>query len=643
MHKILVNTHKESNINILKARDYFFDKARFVNNRLRKVCLLAPIVVSVLGMFAVPVLKTFSQEFLAQWLEEYLDVLVGCIAIAAFVIDFYFQNQVEDNLSKSNALREMYDVKVLDIVPNDFYYHYTEEQMAEYLQTAKYVKDSSKYEVWYREIFSKNNAANAICAMMDNIIYTYHVYTENMKWHLYQLLGVFVLFAFYCAAHVSGGEYFAIVNPFVLFLALFDYIKDTIDGFFVSKDLAQKNRELKETVVSKADMFLSGQHDKTLLLRCVQDVVIDNREKGLFIPKYIRDKFLKNDSMYYRDLDLVKRVFWGKDVEMPRYAKDFEICSVEDEDRLITLESIHRELVGMLEDVKACLERNQLSFLLDGGTLIGAYRKTENQGFLQWDDDIDITVKSSEVEQIKEVLKRELGDKYDIQDYYNEDSYSPRLAAFRIRQKNTRSMVCEKDSELYELYKSRGLFIDVYAFCPILSCRWVDALYRYLFIHLLNKRIRKVEADWKFGREHGEPEPDSAEQVCASKALAKFQRLKERYIKRAQWYIRHAKNEKYVAYEPFYIYDLKKAGPYILTKDIYGEEAKGMFEGKEYAIPSNSAAVLSAYYGKKWHISPFLGLEDLVVDGELVYSKTEFDASNYKHLKKVSVYGEKIG
>ena len=138
MHKILVNTHKESNINILKARDYYFDKARFINNRLRKACLLGPIVVSVFGMFAVPIMRTFSLEFLAQWCENYLDVFVGCIAIATFVIDFLLKNKVDTYLSKSNALRELYDVKVLEIVPNDFYYHYTKQEINEYLKTAQY-------------------------------------------------------------------------------------------------------------------------------------------------------------------------------------------------------------------------------------------------------------------------------------------------------------------------------------------------------------------------------------------------------------------------------------------------------------------------------------------------------------------------
>lgn len=628
MHKILRNTHKESNINILKARDYYFDKARFTNNRLRKACLLGPIIVSVLGTFSVPILRFFGQEYLAQLVEQYLDFGVGCIAVIAFLIDFFLKNGVEENLSKSNSLREMYDVKVLGIAENSFYYNYTQEETNSFLQKATYVKDSDKYEVWYREIFSESDFANAVCAMMDNIIYTYYVYTENMKQHFNKLLCICVAFIAYCINYAVGFEFLAIVNPFILFLAFFDYVKDLIDSYFVSKDLAQKNRELKDNVMNKGIEHLAEGQDEKLILRCIQDVIIDNREKGLFISKSVRNKFLDNDCIYYKELDQVKKLFWGKNVSMPQYASDFEICSLEDENKLVTLESIHKELTKMLEDVKSCLDRHQLTFLLDGGTLIGACRESNNYGFLQWDDDIDIAIKSCDAERIMQVLMEELGEKYDIQNYYNEENYSPRLAAFRIRQKNDVSKVCEKDSELYEIYKSRGLFIDVYAYTPILRNQWIDAIYRRTFIHPLNKKIRQVEAEWKYGKN---PE----------KTLAQFQDLKRKYINRAKWYMKHAKNEEYVSYEPFYIYDLKNPGPYIKTEDIYGVKVKGKFEGKEYDIPSDSDAVLKAFYGENWIKSPFLSIFDLTENEEVIYSKAKFDASCYKHLKKVSIYGEK--
>lgn len=624
MHKILVNTHKESNINILKARDYYFDKARFINNRMRRICLWGPIILSVTGMVIGFIIRICMKDSLAQFWDNYLDILVGCFSIFAFVTDFFLVNKVSENLSKSNALRELYDVRVLDIVPNEFFYHYTEQEINSFIEMSKYVKDNDKYEVWYREIFSKNDFANAICAMMDNVIYTYHVYTENMKQHLWKLLVTFLLFGIYCLVYATGRVLFLSINPFVLFLSIFDYIKEIIDGLFTSKDLVQNNKALKESIISNSEELLASQ-DKKIILRCIQDVIIDNRENGLFISKSVRNKFLNNDCVYYKELDYVKQIFWGNHVEKPQYASEFEICTVEDEEVLINFEMIHTELREMLKDISDCLRESQISFMLDGGTLLGAFRKTNNQCFLQWDDDIDISIKSSDVKRIKELIDKKYSDKYEIQDYYNEESYSPRLATFRIRQKNSVSIICEKDSELFELYSKRGLFIDVYAYCPILGCRWLDAIYRILFIHPLNKKIRRIETEWKVGHN---PE----------KTFIRFKKIKMKYIERANWYIHHARNKKYVSYEPFYIYDLKKPGPYIRVEDMYGEKTIGVFEGAEYEIPFNSEVVLRAYYGEKWEVSPFSTLESIREDGKLLYSQAKFDATCYKHLKKVSLY-----
>ena len=640
MHKILVNTHKESNINILKARDYYFDKARFINNCLRRTCLLGPIVIFFICTFSVSIMRILSLETSAQWVEQYIDIIVGCVTIVAFVIDFLLKRKVDNNLLISNVLREKYDVKVLGIAENPFYYTFDAAAINNFLEVAPRIKDKDKYEVWYREIFSKDDFANAICIMMDNIIYTYCVYSENQKRNAIKLFLVLSFFLLYCIFYAVGNNFWGVINPFILFLAIFDYIVDLIDAYCVSKDLAQKNETLKNAIIEKSGSLSSSNEDRQLILRCIQDVIMDNREKSLFIPKYIREKYLDNNSKFYEELDVVKNLFWGKNVEKPQTASDFQICSVEDENKLINLETIHNELKKMLEDVKNCLDENGISFMLDGGTLIGACRRSNNHSFLAWDDDIDISVKSSDVHRIQKMIEKELGDKYVIQNYDNEDYYSPRLSTFRIRQKNCDSIVCEKDSELYELYDNKGLFLDVYAYCPILGNKWIDAAYRFLLIHPLNNKIRKIESQWKIGK-------------TPEKSRLKFIQLKKKYKKRAEWYIRHAENEDYVTYEPFYIYgsklfenskllkNIRKPGPYIKSKDIYGEKTTKFFEGLICEVPSNSDAVLTAFYGEDWEQSPFLSIEDLVEKEKLIYSKAKFDASCYKHLKKVSIYKEK--
>lgn len=52
-------------------------------------------------------------------------------------------------------------------------------------------------------------------------------------------------------------------------------------------------------------------------------------------------------------------------------------------------EERQQELLAMMKDIDAFFKRENISYSLDGGTLLGAIR---HDGFIPWDDDIDIMV-----------------------------------------------------------------------------------------------------------------------------------------------------------------------------------------------------------------------------------------------------------
>lgn len=236
---------------------------------------------------------------------------------------------------------------------------------------------------------------------------------------------------------------------------------------------------------------LSSEEEKVLALRCIQDIVAKNRDNSLFIPKKVRNDYLKNGNSYYKVLDEVKNKFWDiNDLEKPIHDTDFQIYTDKNDNETVTLKQVHDELIIILKGIKDVLDEANISFMLDGGTLIGACR--EDADFLSWDDDVDISIKSKDADKVFSILKDKLSDEYDIQDYDSEEFYSPRLSRMRVRQKTTRSIVDEKDSELYEKYNMRGLFVDVYAYTPILYNLTLDKLYRYLFIHPLYKKSEKL-------------------------------------------------------------------------------------------------------------------------------------------------------
>ena len=644
MHKILNRTHRAENIDLLKARDYYFQKARVANNKVRNICLLAPILLTVGGMILGSVFN-FSDD------DNWLDVIVGITAIIAFIADIFVQRYINVEMDRSNTLREEYDVRVLGIKRNLFFGNNSDEGIRELVKVSEFVPDGGKYEVWYRETFSDDDTSNAIAMCMDNTIYTYHVYSAYATLIRNRLCMVAAFFVLYTAWYMlTPDDYFVtMVNPFMLFIALFDWIKELVGSFIVSEEQIGSAGNVIDYVKSNKDQILSDYESKETILRSIEDIVYSNRAQSLFIPKVIRDKFLKNTCVYYRDLDEIKSLYWKDNVTKPEKPEDYEIPAAVtgapesfgkiSGTEVVNMRQIHDALLSMLDDVRSALDEKNIRYMLDGGTLIGAMRKSNNGSFLAWDDDVDLSLESDTVEEAIEAIRAKFGDKYEIQDYDSEKYYSPRLSRFRVRMKNSESFIDEKDSELFELYESRGLFLDVYAYSPILVNKSIDSLYRKIFIHPLHKKIRLAEKEWKTNGKR-------------PKDLKKFNALKEKYMDRAKRYHDYAKCRDYYAYEPHYIEDLKNPGPYIRKEDLYGKEGSeknfASFENRRFEVPVNPEAVLSAFYGKDWERSPYVPISELRKPKEgssdafniHMYSEDTFDSSKYKHVKSVYIKGK---
>lgn len=76
--------------------------------------------------------------------------------------------------------------------------------------------------------------------------------------------------------------------------------------------------------------------------------------------------------------------------------------------RQLSLREIQLEELEILKQTAKFLERNKIPYTLAGGTLLGAVR---HQGFIPWDDDIDIIVPRPGYEKLRKLLKKEqIGD-----------------------------------------------------------------------------------------------------------------------------------------------------------------------------------------------------------------------------------------
>lgn len=629
MNEILKRTHKTEYIDLLKVRDYYFDAARRCN-RIRNLLMCLPPFI-----LAITYLPSLSR---VGWIASGRDYLVGAVSIALFILIHYgIEKAINDNLFISNAFREKYDCSVFGIEENPFAYPL--ENMDQYMSKARFVNDYYKYEVWYGEIFCDSNARNVICCQMDNIIYTYYVYQDYKKLLLFVPAGILLVSL---ATLLFGFEVFLLV-----FVSLFNIFQVYVESKDNVDELIKTNRGIMEKIKRTQAETLEALDARDLsVIRKLQDVILNNRNHSLFVPKFIRMKHLREDSVYYLDLNQYKSMFLDQDsVTIPSAADELEVLNL-DEEGSISLKQIQQRLLEMMQKVQEVFEEEHIVYALDGGTLIGAVRNsdirnpspqvhTTGGGFVFWDDDIDIAipVMGGMLNRAKKVIRERLGDEFDIQDYENDPYYSPRLSNFRIRDK--RSVISEKDSPLYDRYQYRGLFIDVYAYSPVLYSISLDKLYRRVFIHPLYRRLKKTEFRYPKYSRFGE----TRDKKVLDRLLKKFEQQKICYMRRVNWYQAHAKNENYFVLMPNYIDNLKRPGPYLEKKDLYGEQKSVQFESLEMPVPSRPERVLEAFYGK-WFISPYSSVDMLKEEyGESWYSHCEFAVSVMKHIDHVNLNG----
>lgn len=134
------------------------------------------------------------------------------------------------------------------------------------------------------------------------------------------------------------------------------------------------------------------------------------------------------------------------------------------------LRILQLKMLDVLSFVDEVCRRHNLSYWLSGGTLLGA---VVHDGFIPWDDDIDIEMMRDDYKKLLKILEDELPSHLYLQTP-KEKGYSLLLTKIRDR----KSIVYMKDEDM-SLYPVKGFFIDIVPVEP--SYMWMkkslDAIY----------------------------------------------------------------------------------------------------------------------------------------------------------------------
>lgn len=109
------------------------------------------------------------------------------------------------------------------------------------------------------------------------------------------------------------------------------------------------------------------------------------------------------------------------------------------------------ELLLMLSMFHNYCEKNNLSYFMIGGTLLGAIR---HHGFIPWDDDIDVAMPREEYDRFIEIAQNQISDTIEIRHFKNTKN-SP-IHYVKLINKNTTLI-----EDRYKTYVE-GLYIDVF-------------------------------------------------------------------------------------------------------------------------------------------------------------------------------------
>lgn len=119
------------------------------------------------------------------------------------------------------------------------------------------------------------------------------------------------------------------------------------------------------------------------------------------------------------------------------------------------LSKVHLLQLKIAKEIKRICDKNNIDYILDSGTLLGAVR---HKGFIPWDDDMDMAMTSENYKKFIEACKTDLGEEFFLQTWET-DKYYP-LPYAKIRLNGTKFL--ENVFEKAQMHQ--GIFVDIFQY-----------------------------------------------------------------------------------------------------------------------------------------------------------------------------------
>lgn len=156
------------------------------------------------------------------------------------------------------------------------------------------------------------------------------------------------------------------------------------------------------------------------------------------------------------------------------------------------LKEIQAVQLQILLEVKEICEKHGIRFFLIGGSALGAVR---HQGFIPWDEDIDIGILREDYNRFIKIAPKELSDKLFLQTNVTDPKY-PTLYA-KVRANGTTYI--EKESQFLKDEMHQGIFIDVFPLDYVSNNRIVEKIHfrvMHFFISIASSQAKNFPSNF---------------------------------------------------------------------------------------------------------------------------------------------------
>lgn len=255
----------------------------------------------------------------------------------------------------------------------------------------------------------------------------------------------------------------------------------------------------------------------------------------------------------------------------------------------LTLRCLQLAELEILDVIADLCERHGIRWFLDSGTALGAVR---HQGFIPWDDDIDIGMLREDYDRFLSVAEWGLPDGYSLHTPENTPRYSPFFS--KVYKDGTKFW----SKEVIESGCAQGIFVDIFPYDALSvdkgeqnrqrreAARWVRASYLYHSKSIVvpgSGLLGKVQRAGCFFAHY-------AIRVLMSEAA-----IREGF-KRACTISAGTPGDEFVSL----------AFPYIdsISRGMLESTGEAMFEGRLFPVPGDVEHYLVLMYGDTWNELP---------------------------------------